>query len=426
MQQQQHGGYHMAYQDNRQVFDGKRMRKAIQRRTIDYGSPSVLSFENLVYQRDGRDHFAIQPSNSFIPELLPPIDLEYNAATSFCSKFVRPAINKDRHPVNKVVWTPEGRRLITGITSGEFTLWNGLTFNFESMTQAHKSAIRSMIWSHDEDWMASGADDGEIKFWQSNMNNVKTFKAHTDAVRGLAFSPTDSKLASCSDDSAITIWDFARCKQENTTKHNWEVKCIAWHPTMALIASGSKDSKVKMWDPRGVEVITIFHEHKGAVSEVLFNENGNWLLTASRDQSLKLFDVRCMKPLHTFRGHSKEVSSAAWHPIHERIFCSGGSDGAILYWEVGRDDPVAKINQAHENIIWSLAWHPAGHILCSGGNDQMSKFWTRNRPGDAMDDKHNSNEAQESDDEQPHLAKSVTDAVPGLGYRPNPMYSPFN
>ena len=25
----------------------------------------------------------------------------------------------------------------------------------------------------------------------------------------------------------------------------------------------------------------------------------------------------------------------AWHPVHETLFASGGSDGAILFWEVG-------------------------------------------------------------------------------------------
>lgn len=34
-----------------------------------------------------------------------------------------------------MAWTPEGRRLVTGASSGEFTLWNGLTFNFETILQ---------------------------------------------------------------------------------------------------------------------------------------------------------------------------------------------------------------------------------------------------------------------------------------------------
>lgn len=55
------------------------------------------------------------------------------------------------------------------------------------------------------------------------------------------------------------------------------------------------------------------------------------------------------------------------------------------------DKEVGAIESAHDGIIWDLAWHPLGHILCSGSNDHSSKFWTRNRPGDKMRDKYNLN-----------------------------------
>lgn len=55
------------------------------------------------------------------------------------------------------------------------------------------------------------------------------------------------------------------------------------------------------------------------------------------------------------------------------------------------DKEVGAIESAHDGIIWDLAWHPLGHILCSGSNDHTSKFWTRNRPGDKMRDKYNLN-----------------------------------
>lgn len=42
-----------------------------------------------------------------------------------------------RCPIFTLAWTPEGRRLITGASSGEFTLWNGLTFNFETILQVN-------------------------------------------------------------------------------------------------------------------------------------------------------------------------------------------------------------------------------------------------------------------------------------------------
>lgn len=85
----------------------------------------------------------------------------------------------------------------------------------------------------------------------------------------------------------------------------------------------------------------------------------------------------------------------AWHPIHETLFASGGSDGAVMFWLNGYvkrdlanvsdgwtntefnldvlfcrvDKEVGSMEQAHDSIVWALAWHPLGHILCSGSND---------------------------------------------------------
>ena len=106
---------------------------------------------------------------------------------------------------------------------------------------------------------------------------------------------------------------------------------------------------------------------------VEFNQNGNWLLTASRDQLIKLYDIRTMKVLKNYRGHKKEVtceivtfmpsceiflgcidsfsffihllmvicSALAWHPIHEGLFVTGGGDGSIAYWLVDTHKEVS-------------------------------------------------------------------------------------
>jgi polyadenylation factor subunit 2 len=66
--------------------------------------------------------------------------------SSVCTKFVHTSVNKVRCPINTCRWTPEGRRLITGASTGEFTLWNGFTFNFETILQAHDSAVCSKLF----------------------------------------------------------------------------------------------------------------------------------------------------------------------------------------------------------------------------------------------------------------------------------------
>lgn len=87
-----------------------------------------------------------------------------------------------------------------------------------------------------------------------------------------------------------------------------------------------------------VIVLTQFHRHahKSTVMDTRWNANGNWLITASRDHLIKLFDIRKLnQEMQVFRGHKKEASCISWHPKHESLFASGGSDGSILFWNVG-------------------------------------------------------------------------------------------
>ena len=385
----------------RAVFDGKRMRKAITRRTVEYNATIVRMLEN-----HSSPTLSIQPHPSYILNYLPPIASAVKG-TGFIDdcltmKHVHTSLNKQRCPINMVRWMPEGRRLVTGAATGEFTLWNGTTFNFETILQAHDTAIRAMCWTHSGALLLSGDHGGTIKYWQPSMNNVKNIAgAHAEPIRNICFSPGDSRFASCGDDGAIKIWNLERAEAERTLSgHGWDVKALAWHPHAALVASGSKDNLIKLWDPRTGDNVCTVHGHKNSILDVRFNRNGHWLLSSGKDQLIKLFDVRNPKTeLTTFRGpHKKEINTLAWHPIHESFFASGSGDGVIAFWHYGgaspQEEPRGVLEGAHDNIIWSLDWHPLGHVLASGSADFSTRFWTRMRPADSGIDRYVIGKAQ--------------------------------
>lgn len=93
---------------------------------------------------------------------------------------------------------------------------------------------------------------------------------------------------------------------------------------------------IQLWDPRTGSCLSTLYGHKNTVTKVAWNDNGNWLLTSSRDQLIKLYDIRAMKELCSLKGHHKEVTSIAWHPVYETVFASGGMDGTLIYWNVGK------------------------------------------------------------------------------------------
>ena len=208
---------------------------------------------------------------------------------------------------------------------------------------------------------------------------------------------------SAGDDNYIKVWNFNEGIEERVLSgHGWEVRSVDWHPTKGLIASGSKDNLVKLWDPRTSRCLSTLHFHKNTVGMVRFQPQlGNFLATASRDATCRILDLRAMRDFKILRGHEKDVTSVAWHPIHTSLVVTGGSDGAIHHYLL--DDispthlqsqtseasmismqPTVSVLYAHESAVWSLDWHPQGHILCSGSNDRATRFWARARPGDPM------------------------------------------
>ena len=59
------------------------------------------------------------------------------------------------------------------------------------------------------------------------------------------------------------------------------------------------------------------------------------------DQKLtaQVTDMRTQKEIATYRGHNRDVTCAAWHPLHEELFASGGYDGSLMYWLVSDPEP---------------------------------------------------------------------------------------
>lgn len=278
------------------------------------------------------------------------------------------------------------------------------------LIQAHDVAIRSATYSHNEDWLLSACNDGVIKYWQPNFNNVKAIQAHTDPIRGISFSPNDAKFVTASDDATLKIFDFSGGVEESTlTGHQWDAKTVDWHPTKGLLVSGSKDHQVKLWDPRTGRCLTTLHGHKNTLTKTLFEPSrGQLLATCGRDQVARVFDLRMMRDICLLRGHEKEVSTLTWHPFHTCLLSTGGNDGSIFHYLLNEPNtpantttsippydsadpknapaqtiyPAHRLQHAHDMPVWSLDWHPLGHILASGSNDRVTRFWTRARPGE--------------------------------------------
>jgi polyadenylation factor subunit 2 len=386
-------------------------RRRRPRPVTDYGSSMVQWTSNRRPAYKGTSHYEQErPSLSYVIDMLPPAARRDNPAESIPVRHLHTSLGKSKKPVTVVRWMPEGRRLLAGVHNGEFMLWNGMSFNFETVTAMGSSSLRAAEWSNRKDWLVAANDEGTIYYLQPTLNNTVQFKGHDAPIRDLAFSPTDSKFVTASDDNTLKIWDFTAQTSESTfTEHGWDVKACDWHPTKGLVVSGSKDHSVRLWDPRTSRNLTTLHGHKNAITATVFSRLRDQLLaTAARDGSTRIFDLRLMRDVAVLRGHEKGVTTLSWHPVHPSLISTGGDDGALHTYLLTEPNtpagisthtvspyntpdpksappqsiyPAHRIPHAHDSSIWSLDWHPLGHILASGSNDHYTRFWSRALPG---------------------------------------------
>lgn len=367
------------FQNPKFIYDGKRMQPIYERKTYDYSSALIYQTQMplLPVFKNPKYNLSSQILNMPSPDESTPLQ-------AVTSKFIHMSINKIRSPVNSVVWNPDGRRLLSGSCSGEITMWNGFSFNFDTIVQAHESPIRSMVWSPSSSFLITSDNLGIIKYWNQSMSNIEIIEAHSEGIKDLSFCYNDSKFCSASDDSTIKIWDSIMSKCERVLSgHNWDVRKAQWHSTKALIASGGKDNLLKLWDPRENECLTTFHYHKNTILSLKFYKE-NYLLSGGKDQVIKMLDLRTMKEVFTYKNHNKDVTAITTHPFND-LFVTGNNEGMLYFWDLFTESPISVSDNKHDNTIWSLDFHPAAHVLASGSADFMVKFWIRPRPEDFED-----------------------------------------
>lgn len=55
-------------------------------------------------------------------------------------------------------------------------------------------------------------------------------------------------------------------------------------------------------------------DHKLAAYKVVWNANGNWMLTSSKDRTIKLYDIRVMRDMYTMKMEADKYATCTTFP----------------------------------------------------------------------------------------------------------------
>lgn len=128
-------------------------------------------------------------------------------------------------------------------------------------------------------------------------------------------------------------------------------------------------------------------EDSRQINTLDINPRSSYLLAGSQDGIVRCFDI--MNPVRTHTGHltfravqafkcnAGGVQCIQWSPHVDGAwsFACGTDQGVVLKWDIRKATaPVLRIN-AHDKACATLAWHPDGDHLVSGGWDNKCHVW---------------------------------------------------
>ena len=88
---------------------------------------------------------------------------------------------------------------------------------------------------------------------------------------------------------------------------------------------------------------------------------------------IRIWDTTTAELGRELRGHTDQVLTMAFHPDGHRI-ASGGRDQYIRIWDPVTGDGMARL-QGHTDYVFSLAFSPDGSMLISGSGDTTVRIW---------------------------------------------------
>lgn len=108
----------------------------------------------------------------------------------------------------------------------------------------------------------------------------------------------------------------------------------------------------------------------GITCVAIHSQNQNAVATGGVDKVVKVFDREVQKLVGTATGHTKKITSVAWHPTQNVVF-SGSEDATVRGYALGEQkDYVEKIKfSLPKGAVTDLAVHATGTYVASSSSD---------------------------------------------------------
>jgi WD40 repeat protein len=188
--------------------------------------------------------------------------------------------------------------------------------------------LTSLTWNPDSKRITSASKDN-ITIWDAETGKAITRIEMPEGggyAKSLAWDHQGKYLLYC-EKGSLRVWDADNSlyfyRRILTLEGHEDVWIAVWSPDDNSIASASRDGIIKLWERKEAtfRVCGELKGHKGhvGITDLFFNNDGNFMICGYRDNSVLMWNVRTGRKRELISGKAFNKKYNRWHRDYMRM-----------------------------------------------------------------------------------------------------------
>lgn len=248
--------------------------------------------------------------------------------------------------VKCLTWSPKDHRLLSGSDDRTIRVWD-LDTGESLVGRGHTGPVNCVYWTRDG-LLISGSDDCCLRRWSPDAKPLgEPMRGHKKRVYGVAASPDEQILASGGNDRQLRFWDAASGAPADPIQvdsgHREPIRGLAWSRDDVLFSVSNDDRLLsRRWENILMPPLVFPEAHTDFIYSVTLSPDGKSVITGSTDTDVGFFDIQTRQLLAMGTDHDGFIWNVSAQAPSGHLAASAASDGTIRIWDVsGLQDGTA-------------------------------------------------------------------------------------
>ena len=285
-----------------------------------------------------------------------------------------------QHPIWRFCFSPDGRFVATGDSSGLICIWNRQDMQLAQSRQVSGDAVSALAIAPDGETMASANVAGTIFLWSlADQLALRRLQGHEGEVATLTFLDNGRLLASGSHDLTVGLWEVATGElRQRLRGHTRPVRKSGAATTGQWLVTGGGDHFLYVWDWQRGAPQHLLADHASPIDHLVITPDGKQAATQDLNTVVSHWDLTHGRRIDYYAIYYNTITSICFSPDGQTLV-SGGSDGAVYLWAMDNSVGLRLLDRlaAHKYRIAGVALHPDGNLIACAGDNASITLWER-------------------------------------------------